>query len=78
MLIPNVKFLVLPLVALAVIAALPSTATTDRQGQPSFAATPAKPAAVTSAKPATECEQPGRTAPNCTHVAKLSNDVVVR
>lgn len=70
MLIPNLKFLVLPLVALVVIASLPSTATTERQGQPSFAATPAK--------LAMECEQPGRTVPQCTRVAKLSNDVVVR
>ena len=73
MLIPNVKFLVLPLVALAVIASLPSTATTERQGQASLIATPAKPA-----KPATECEQSGKTLPNCTHVAELQSNVLVR
>lgn len=70
MLIPNTKFLVLPLVALAVIASLPSTATTKSQGHPSVAATPAR----TIAK----CEQSSQAAPHCTLVAKLSNSVVVR
>jgi hypothetical protein len=70
MLIPNAKFLVLPLVALAVIASLPSTATTTPQGQAFVATTPAK--------ASTDCEQARQAAPRCVLAAALSKNTVVR
>jgi hypothetical protein len=70
MLIPNMKFLVLPLVALAVIASLPSTGTGQPQGQSFHAAAPAKTIA--------QCEPARRVVPHCTLAAKLSNNTVLR
>ena len=70
MLIPNAKFLVLPLVALAVIASLPSTATTTPQGQPPVAAAPAK--------ASNDCEQARQAAPRCVLAATLSKSTVIR
>lgn len=70
MLIPNAKFLVLPLVALAVIASLPSTATTTPQGQASVAAAPAK--------ASNDCDQAHQAAPRCVLAATLSENTVVR
>jgi len=66
MLIPNVKFLVLPLIALAVIAFLPSPSTGESGARP----------AVVVAKTA-GCQQPYRIA-NCVVAAELATGAVVR
>jgi hypothetical protein len=68
MLIPNAKFLVLPLVALAVIAGLPSPGTGDPQGQTRVVTIPST--------TTTGCDQPRGQAP-CV-IAKLSTAAVVR
>jgi hypothetical protein len=70
MLIPNMKFLVLPLVALAVIASLPSTGTSQPQGQ--------SVRAVASAKAITQCEQARRVVPRCALASTLANNTVLR
>lgn len=68
MLIPNAKFLVLPLVALAIIAALPSPGTGDPQAQTLVV--------TVAANPATGCGQ-AHGQSSCV-VAKLSAVAVVR
>jgi hypothetical protein len=67
MLIPNAKFLVLPLVALAVIASLPSAG--PRESAVETRAT------VVRAKPVTACE-PTRVASHCAVAMQLSATVV--
>lgn len=67
MLIPNVKFLVLPLVALAVIASLPSSGPGKSQAEARATTVPAR--------AATGCEQSPRP-PRCTVAMQLSAAVV--
>jgi hypothetical protein len=70
MLIPNAKFLVLPLVALAVIASLPSAGNDKSQ----FKSQPETLATVAPAQSSTGCDQPHRS--SCTVAMQPSMTVV--